>query len=276
MSNIWLAISVQWDDCSVAIGATGMPIRLYRARDRFAADSPGSGSVASRDVLVLVDAALRDAGLAGRQLAGLAYARGPGAFTALRVGAAIVQGLAHAWQRPVIALDSLTAMTATPPAGIGEASWIQVSALDARMGEVYTAVHRCTPTGFPVELRPPAVATIDAALLDINRLIALQPALPVVWSGLAFSRMPRLQEHVAAAAGIRVDGGIGEPDAASLLSVALRPGAPSPGPARNARPLYVRDKVALDRDEQRLAASHRAAQTGHGPSSDTPVAAERR
>ena len=47
------------------------------------------------------------------------------------------------------------------------------------------------------------------------------------------------------------------PDARAILAVAQAVGAPLPGPARNALPLYVRDRVALDRTEQRQAAALR-------------------
>jgi len=51
------------------------------------------------------------------------------------------------------------------------------------------------------------------------------------------------------------------PGARALLAVADVPDAPALMAARDVRPLYVRDRVALDRDEQRqLAAAKLAAQ----------------
>ena len=48
------------------------------------------------------------------------------------------------------------------------------------------------------------------------------------------------------------------PTAAAVLAVAASDGAPLPGPAHAALPVYVRDKIALDVTEQRASAAARA------------------
>jgi tRNA threonylcarbamoyladenosine biosynthesis protein TsaB len=58
-------------------------------------------------ILALIDELLREAGLIGQDLTALAVSCGPGRFTGLRVGVAVAQGLAYAWRKKIIAIDSL-------------------------------------------------------------------------------------------------------------------------------------------------------------------------
>lgn len=73
----------------------------------------------------------------------VAVAIGPGSFTGLRVGLATAKGLALGWQVPLIAVSTLAAMarrvTEMGPVPI---SGLVVPILDARQGEIYSAVFR--------------------------------------------------------------------------------------------------------------------------------------
>jgi tRNA threonylcarbamoyladenosine biosynthesis protein TsaB len=88
-------------------------------------------------VLALVDELLGGAGLALEELDGIAFGRGPGSFTGLRVSAAIAQGLAAASGVPVLPVSSLLAL-----AQRAKRQWDCERCLvcvDAHMGEVYWA-----------------------------------------------------------------------------------------------------------------------------------------
>lgn len=109
-------------------------------------------------------AVLAEAGLSPTALDVLAVARGPGAFTGLRIGLATIQGLAVALDRPVAAVSSLEAHAwalldqshATGTVGI----W-----LDAQRGEVFAATYRAAerPQAWPLEERDaPQVASPSA------------------------------------------------------------------------------------------------------------------
>jgi tRNA threonylcarbamoyladenosine biosynthesis protein TsaB len=78
----------------------------------------------------------------GRDLSALdaiAFGRGPGSFTSLRIGIGVVQGLAWASGLPVIPVSSLAAAAqAAVDEGTVPGTRLVV-ALDARMDEVYTA-----------------------------------------------------------------------------------------------------------------------------------------
>src|SRR5690606_41736875 len=74
---------------------------------------------------------LAEAGVARTALDAIAVGRGPGAFTGVRLGVAIAQGIALALDLPVAPVSTLAA-PATPAGGDRI-----LAAIDARMGEVY-------------------------------------------------------------------------------------------------------------------------------------------
>jgi len=80
---------------------------------------------------------LGEAGLKRSQLDAIAVGRGPGAFTGVRLGIALAQGIALALDRPVVAVSTLAALAMRADAN-GNAPRV-LAAIDARMGEVYCA-----------------------------------------------------------------------------------------------------------------------------------------
>jgi len=70
----------------------------------------------------------------------LAFGRGPGSFTGVRVGVGVAQGIAYARDIPVVPVSSLAAV-AQGAAEQFDCEYIAV-AMDARMGEVYCASYR--------------------------------------------------------------------------------------------------------------------------------------
>ena len=101
---------------------------------------------------------LAEAGVARSQLDAIAVGRGPGAFTGVRLAVALAQGIALALDRPVVPVSTLAALAmnavSTHPVPAfpsplegegarraGEGANI-ISAIDARMGEIYVAAFR--------------------------------------------------------------------------------------------------------------------------------------
>ena len=88
-------------------------------------------------VLEHADALLAEAGIGLADLAGIAFGRGPGSFTGLRVSAAVAQGLSAASGVPVLPVSSLLCLA--------ERAWREhgceraLVCVDAHMGEVYSA-----------------------------------------------------------------------------------------------------------------------------------------
>src|SRR4030095_12363237 len=93
----------------------------------------------SERALPVVDAVLADAGWTLRELDGIAFGAGPGAFTGVRIACSIAQGLAFGADLPVVAVGTLAALA--------QAAWRERNAarvaacLDARMLEVYVAAY---------------------------------------------------------------------------------------------------------------------------------------
>lgn len=91
----------------------------------------------SRLILPMVERLLVEAGLTLMQLDGLAFARGPGSFTGVRIAAAVAQGLAMSSDLPVVPVSSLLAL-AQGVAREQQESRV-LAAFDARMRELYWA-----------------------------------------------------------------------------------------------------------------------------------------
>ena len=89
-------------------------------------------------LLAVTDELLADAGLELESLDGIAFGRGPGSFTGLRVSVAVAQGLAAVSGVPLLPVSSLLclAQRAWQDAGCERA----LVCVDAHMGEVYWAV----------------------------------------------------------------------------------------------------------------------------------------
>ncbi len=92
------------------------------------------------DLLVLIDAVCAAAGIAPRELDGVAIGAGPGSFTGLRIGMATAKGIAFAAAKPLWAVSSLAALAHAELAR--DPSGIVVAVLDARRGEVYAGAYR--------------------------------------------------------------------------------------------------------------------------------------
>jgi tRNA threonylcarbamoyladenosine biosynthesis protein TsaB len=120
-----LALDTTEEACSAALYLDGE----VRARYELA---PRRHSVL---ILPMMDALLAEAGLQLAQLDGLAFGRGPGSFTGVRIAAAVVQGAAFGADLPVAPVSTLCALAQRACREIGAGRVL--AAFDARMGEVY-------------------------------------------------------------------------------------------------------------------------------------------
>ncbi len=187
-----------------------------------------AGQSHSATLLPLVRDLLAEAGITFRQLDGIAFGAGPGAFTGLRVACGVAQGLAVAAELPVLPVVTLEAVAA---AVSGETI---VAVLDARMGEVYSAIYqrrngRLALSG-DLRVGPPQ----DVVLPSVSGWMAV---------GNALAAYPALAERVFAAGGQCLPDVV--PDAAGIAALAAPRLLAGEGlDAALAAPLYVRNKVA--------------------------------
>lgn len=97
----------------------------------------------------MVSWVLSQAGVAGRDVAGVAVGTGPGRFSGLRVGVSSAKALAQAWGVPVVGLSTLDVLAAEQAPACGRLFASEVAldpvvcaVVDARRGECFAALYR--------------------------------------------------------------------------------------------------------------------------------------
>lgn len=216
-----LAVETSTETCSVALAVNGDVLEYYQHAPRKHAEL----------LLPWVEKILAEAGVAFSSIDAIAFSRGPGSFTSLRIGIGVVQGLAWAADRPVIPVSSLaaTAQTAVEE-GIDKA----LVALDARMNEVFTGTFEVNSTGIMVPVSAERVCGPEKVSKPENS--------ETFGIGNGFDRYEALGELAEHLKGIRVDIW---PKASSMLQLAKHwIENNEPLPAEQAQPVYLRDNVA--------------------------------
>ena len=189
----------------------------------------------ARLLLPFVDELLAEAGISLRGLDGIAFGRGPGSFTGLRVAAAVTQGLAAGADLPVRPVSSLRALAAQArrllPADGATPAGNLLACMDARMGEVYWGVFQPALEDAAEAVSPPAtmLAAIDAPV------IAGAGKGFVAWPEIAVS-LQLLPQQVLAGAEPHAQ------DVATLAAADMASGARWLD-ATQAQPVYLRNQV---------------------------------
>lgn len=223
-----LAFETATEACSVALWLDG------EVRERFGLAPRQHAQLA----LSWADALLAEAGIARSALDAVAFGRGPGAFTGVRLAIALAQGIALGLDRPLLPVSTLAvlAQSADPAAG----SQI-VAAIDARMGEVYVGTFARGEDGLVLATReewlgPPAMAPVHRA------------ATAGVGSGFAAADAALVARLQLAAASVDVGALPHAAHCALLAAAALRRGEGQA--AERVEPAYLRHHVALTLEQQ--------------------------
>jgi len=122
-----LALDSSTDACSVALHIDGKTTHIFE----LAAKSH------TQRLLPMVDEILAEAHCTLRDLDAIAYGRGPGSFTGLRICMGVVQGLAFGANLPVLPISTLQAMACGYIEQHPQNNLPILAALDARMEEIY-------------------------------------------------------------------------------------------------------------------------------------------
>lgn len=150
-----LALDTSSEGCSAALCVDGV------ITERFEIAPRGH----TRLLMPMVKGLLAERALAPADLDALAFARGPGSFTGLRIATGVVQGLAWGLDIPVVPVSSLAAVAlgAIESMELAENDSVAV-AFDARMNEVYWGCFECR-NGLPVLLGNERVCSPSAVTL---------------------------------------------------------------------------------------------------------------
>ena len=219
-----LALETATEACSVALWLDGAIIERHEIAPRGHADR----------VLAMMEAVLAEGGVALRDLDGIGFGRGPGAFTGVRIAAGVAQGSAFGADLPVAPVSTLAALARGVL--VEDTTERVLAAIDARKGEVYwgayqragdgtviSSVEECvvSPEQVPI---PDGAGWFGAGTGWGAYHVALSERLGDRLVGWEDDRLPRARDVAALAA----------------ERLALGEGLP----AEAAAPVYLRDRVA--------------------------------
>lgn len=219
-----LAIDTTEQACSAALWLDGEADERFQLAPR----------QHSRLILPMIEHLLADAELRLPALDGLAFGRGPGSFTGVRIAAAVAQGIALAVDLPVLPVSSLLALAQGVQREYAEPRVL--AAFDARMQELYwlpCEVHsgRMHPRG----------AEQVSGLAHVH-LPQGETGWAVVGSALGAYAEALSTQLGGQAAAMYPDGMVHAQDIAMLAQADLAEGRSVP--PESALPVYLRDRVA--------------------------------
>lgn len=144
-----LALDTATEACSAALLIDGELISRYVLAPREHAHT----------IIPMMDELLAEAGLVLSQLDAIAFGRGPGSFTGVRVAASLTQGVAYGAGLPVIPVSTLATLAQATMTEQGSEHIL--AAIDARMQEVYWAEYHQDAEGHAIlvgdeQVIPPA------------------------------------------------------------------------------------------------------------------------
>jgi tRNA threonylcarbamoyladenosine biosynthesis protein TsaB len=220
-----LALDTSTELCSAALWLDGSLSAREAIRER------GHGEL----ILPMIDELLREADVGLPQLDAIAFGRGPGGFTGVRLAAGVAQGLAFAVGLPLLPVSDLQALAAQAlllPGAPPRALICQ----DARMSEIYWGCFERVAQAIHL-LGAEAVAAPGSVVL------------PRAWAG---QRVCGAGSGFAAY-GARLQAACGtlsavfpemRPRASEVALLAAQAGLAAALPAEQAQPVYLRDDVA--------------------------------
>ena len=220
-----LALETSTEYCSVALWQDGATVDRCEL----------AGQRHSEMLMAMIDGLLRAAGSKLQDMGGIAFGRGPGSFTGVRIACGVAQGLAFGANLPVAGVCTLQALA--------EASGQPrvIAALDARMGEIYHAAYEKQDDAWVAVSEPRLCKPEEAPLVRGDGWFG---------AGSGFSMHGKALNERYAGQLQSVDG-TAIPQAAAIAVLGAAQFARGGGTdAAEALPLYLRDKVALKTGER--------------------------
>lgn len=186
-------------------------------------------------LLPMLQTLLDDAALSLGQIDGIAYGAGPGAFTGLRIACGVAQGLALAHDLPVVGITTLEALAQQVD------SPKVITALDARMGELYYAAYTRADQGWLAVHPPMLIDPASAPAVQGEAWVACGSGFDAHTATLTSRYGDQLSKIVPDL----------HPRAREIALLAAGKFLRQEGmAAEHALPVYLRDKVALKENER--------------------------
>jgi tRNA threonylcarbamoyladenosine biosynthesis protein TsaB len=127
-----LQIETATTSCSVAIAKDGVVLAYKEANER---------NIHAEVITRFVEHVISEAGVKYHQLDAIAVSCGPGSYTGLRIGVSTVKGLCYALDKPLIAIETLEAMSSGAKLKeVYNKDMLLCPMIDARRMEIFTAV----------------------------------------------------------------------------------------------------------------------------------------
>lgn len=244
-----LAIDTSSSWCSVAF-LLGEKDPIFRHEE--------SGSSASQILLPWIQALMQQHQIEWQDIDAIAVSQGPGAFTGVRLGVGVAQGLAMANAKPLIPVPSLDGMVnyryhQKDPAWSEDG--FALVAIDARMDEVYWAIYQNSKNSPPIRQGD----------IKLSSVVEMDPQDAHVFAGNAFSvyQTKIMTDLLPLKANKAKQAWIFQADLqANALGVAYAARSLSARGEflpQDCQPLYIRDKVAqttAEREERKQALSN--------------------
>jgi tRNA threonylcarbamoyladenosine biosynthesis protein TsaB len=225
-----LALDTATENCSAALMVDGALLEREELLGRGHAER----------ILPMLSGLLQEAGVALRALDALAFGRGPGAFTGVRLAASVAQGLAFGAALRVVPISDLRALAQR---ALQEEPSVQrvLVCTDARMREVYCGAFDRAPDGLAVAVGQEQVVAPQSLRLPEQWHGAARGSL--LGAGGGFAAYPQLRAALAGPLGpVREQLW---PRAAEIARLAVAEVSASRTLApEEALPVYLRDDVA--------------------------------
>lgn len=194
----------------------------------------------TRLILPMVEKVLGDADLRLQDVDAIAVGRGPGAFTGIRIGVGVAQGLAMAADKPILPVSTLAALA--QQAYVQQGATQVLAALDARMQEVYWGQYSLKDGIMQLQGEEQVCAPTNTPIPESSAWFASGHG----WSAYAEVLQGRFADKLS---GIDT---AALPNAEFMLPLAIADWqAGKAVPPEDAQPVYLRNKIALTVQEQR-------------------------
>ena len=224
-----LAVETSTEACSAALFIDGKVSERYELAPK----------EHTKLILPMIASLMAEAGLKPQQLDALAFSRGPGSFTGVRISTGVIQGIALGADLPVVPVSTLAAIA--QDFFDSNDDNVAYVAMDARMSEIFWGVYRRDAQGYAELIGDEAVT--PAEQIECPELTGV--GIGSGWGVYPQELMTRLTGLVSRYQADRL------PRAGAIARLGARGFEQGMAVAvEQAMPVYLRDKVAKKESER--------------------------